>query len=158
MLVYSTFSSSTVFPPNSTNASHNPQRLPLPFIPGGSLIPVSPPISLLLPIPALCGPRRFPPTFVISSTLPFCKLKAGHTQTPQLHLMPCHAYRPICAPHLMFGHSSRPVKRPCSRAGRIQDSGWRKWCVQAGDDGSTEIGSVRGEVRDFAGAGVCTTR
>lgn len=124
-------------------------RFSFSLIPGGSLIPISatPLVSFLAPVlpSSPTDPWLFSPFFWISSTLPFWTLKAGHTQTPQLHLIPCQAYRPIWALHLAFGHSRRPSKRPCSRAGRIQESGWRKWWVQTlwvGAGGKESMGPV----------------
>lgn len=90
--------------------------LPLPLIPGGNLIPPLPP-STLFPI-------------VTSSHLPFNKLKAGQTHTPQLHRIPCQAYFPTWALHFWFGHSSLPDKFPSSSSGRIQERGCKKWWVQ----------------------------
>lgn len=90
--------------------------VPLPLIPGGNLIPPLPP-STLFPI-------------VASSHLPFNKLKAGQTHTPQLHRIPCQAYFPIWALHFWFGHSSLPDKFPSSSSGRIQERGCKKWWVQ----------------------------
>jgi hypothetical protein len=58
------------------------------LIPGGNLIPPPPATPLLPSSAALPSPSAL---FTTASTLPFCRLKAGHTQTPQLHLMPCHA-------------------------------------------------------------------
>jgi len=92
-----------------------------PFMVGGNLIPV-----------ATASPRSIFPGSTLdrtSSTRPFCRLTEGHTQTPQLHLIPCHAYCPSFARHLLFGHSRRPVSKPCSSSERIQERGVRKWCV-----------------------------
>jgi hypothetical protein len=68
-------------------------KFSLPRIPGGSLMPIPPPFSPPLPTLTLLVtcPGPFSPLFVISSTRSFLRLNAGHTHTPQLHGMPCHA-------------------------------------------------------------------
>jgi len=134
-----------------------------PRIPGGSLIP-APPVALLPPTPPLPLLSRACVSSLLittSSTRPFCRLNAGQTQTPQLHFMPCHAYRPIWAVHLVLGHSSRPLRRPCSSSGRIQESGWRKWWVHTSCRGggvNEDIGSVIGDVGTSAGVWRCVMR
>jgi len=106
-----------------------------PFMVGGSLMPVATEFSSsLLPGSTLD---------MTSSTRPFCRLKEGHIHTPQLHFIPCHAYCPSFALHLIFGHSRRPESKPCSSSERIQESGERKWCVQALCSGAGGIMGVR---------------
>ena len=115
----------TILSPEPVCASNYPivHKFSLFLIPGGNLIlpPPLTPAALVSVAPELAVLK-----IGTSSTLPFCKLNAGHTQTPQLHLSPCHAYRPNWAWHFVLGHSSLPDRRPCSRAGRIHERAWRK--------------------------------
>lgn len=91
------------------------QRL---FCPG----PLEPDVGgIRIPIALGSAARLF-----ASSILPFDRLIAGTIHSPQLHLIPCHAYFPTLALHLRFGHSNLPSTAPFSSSGRIQDRGSRK--------------------------------
>ena len=98
----------------TTSSAHHNRPLPPALVTG---IATPGPILILLSPPPLLTPT--------SSTLPFAKVMAGTTQSPQLHLIPCHAYLPTFVLH--FGHSRRPSSLPCSSSDLIHERGSRKW-------------------------------
>ena len=116
-----------------------------------SYITVSSLFESSLPLSTI-SPYIFPsalPLSLISSTLPLPSVIPGTTHSPQLHFIPCHAYRPTLCPHFLFGQNNRPSSFPSSSSGRIHDRGVMWMCAQA-DWG------LGGDV--WEDGGVCGTR